>query len=125
MNVTSATLPQTTTGPIRSAKPVAVWLLACCAMIFLMVVIGGVTRLTESGLSITEWKPIEGIVPPLSSAAWQAEFAKYRQIPQYRDIHAGMSLADFKTIYLFEYVHRLWGRLIFLAFALPLTWFAA
>lgn len=79
-------------------RPIAFWLLCCCAMIFLMVVIGGITRLTLSGLSITEWRPVTGIVPPLSHAAWAAEFEKYRQIPQYRLLNSGMSLADFKTI---------------------------
>src|SRR5258707_4997681 len=98
-----------TTGIDRRASlPVAVWLLACCAMIFAMVVIGGITRLTWSGLSITEWQPVTGIVPPLSTAAWQAEFAKYQQIPQYKLLNAGMRLDDFPTIYLWEYVHRLW-----------------
>ena len=88
-----------------------------------MVVIGGITRLTWSGLSITEWQPVTGIVPPLSDAAWQAEFAKYQQIPQYKLLNSGMSLADFKYIYLWEYVHRLWGRLIGFAYALPLVYF--
>ena len=81
-------------------------------MIFVMVVIGGVTRLTLSGLSITEWEPVVGILPPLSPAAWAAEFAKYQHIPQYRLMNYGMNLDQFKTIYLWEYTHRLWGRLI-------------
>src|SRR5579862_2270998 len=108
----------------RGMRPVAIWLLVCCAMIFLMVVIGGVTRLTWSGLSITEWQPVTGAVPPLSAADWQAEFAKYQQTTQYRQLNAGMSLGDFKTIYLWEYVHRLWGRLIGFAYALPFLYFA-
>ena len=94
-------------------------------MIFAMVVIGGITRLTLSGLSITEWQPVTGVLPPLSAAAWAAEFEKYQHIPQYRLLNAGMSLADFKTIYLWEYVHRLWGRLIGVAFALPFLYFLA
>jgi cytochrome c oxidase assembly protein subunit 15 len=94
-------------------------------MIFAMVVIGGITRLTLSGLSITEWQPLTGILPPLSAAAWAAEFEKYQHIPQYRLLNSGMSLADFKTIYLWEYVHRLWGRLIGVAFALPFLYFLA
>ena len=106
-------------------RPVAVWLLSCCAMIFAMVVIGGITRLTLSGLSITEWQPVTGIVPPLSAADWAAEFGKYRQIPQYRLMNAGMSLADFQTIYWWEYVHRLWGRLIGVAYLLPFLYFLA
>ncbi|HXP04945.1 MAG TPA: COX15/CtaA family protein [Stellaceae bacterium] len=106
-----------------SFRPVAIWLLVCCAMIFLMVVIGGVTRLTWSGLSITEWQPVTGILPPLSAGDWQAEFTKYQQTSQYRLLNAGMSLADFKTIYLWEYVHRLWGRLIGFVYALPFLYF--
>jgi cytochrome c oxidase assembly protein subunit 15 len=92
-------------------------------MIFVMVVLGGVTRLTVSGLSITEWQPVTGILPPLSPAAWAAEFEKYRHIPQYRLLNYGMSLDEFKTIYLWEYFHRLWGRLIGFAYALPLLYF--
>jgi cytochrome c oxidase assembly protein subunit 15 len=92
-------------------------------MIFVMVVLGGVTRLTLSGLSITEWQPVTGTVPPLSQAAWLVEFDKYRQIPQYKLLNTGMSLADFKYIYLWEYAHRLWGRLIGVAYGLPFVWF--
>ena len=102
---------------------VAAWLFLCCALIFLMVVVGGITRLTLSGLSITEWNPVIGIIPPLTSAQWAAEFARYQQVPEYRAIHYGMSLADFKTIYFWEYTHRLLGRLIGIAFAVPLGWF--
>ena len=109
----------------RDTRPVAIWLLVCCAMIFAMVVIGGITRLTWSGLSITEWQPVTGAVPPLSAADWQAEFAKYQQTTQYRQVNAGMSLADFKTIYLWEYLHRLWGRLIGFVYLLPFLYFLA
>ena len=94
-------------------------------MILAMVVIGGVTRLTLSGLSITEWQPVTGIIPPLSAAAWAAEFEKYQHIPQYRLMNAGMSLADFQTIYWWEYVHRLWGRLIGLVYLVPFLYFVA
>jgi cytochrome c oxidase assembly protein subunit 15 len=104
---------------------VAAWLFSCCALIFLMVMVGGITRLTLSGLSITEWNPVIGVVPPLTQAQWAAEFARYQQIPEYRLIHYGMSLAEFKGIYFWEYVHRLLGRLIGVAFALPLVWFWA
>jgi heme a synthase len=104
---------------------VAAWLFLCCGLIFLMVVVGGVTRLTLSGLSITEWKPVIGIVPPLSAADWTAEFAKYQQIPEYRAIHFAMSLDEFKSIYYWEYFHRLLGRLIGVAFAVPFIWFVA
>jgi cytochrome c oxidase assembly protein subunit 15 len=110
---------------LAADRTIAVWLMACAAMIFLMVIIGGITRLTESGLSITEWKPITGVLPPLSEAHWQAEFEKYRQIPEYKFINKGMSLDEFKSIYFWEYVHRLWGRLIGIAFAVPLLYFLA
>lgn len=109
-----------------TARPLALarWLFSVALLVFLMVVVGGITRLTESGLSITEWKPITGAIPPLSDAAWQAEFEKYRQIPEYQLINKGMSLDDFKFIYFWEWIHRQLGRLIGLAFALPLAWFA-
>jgi cytochrome c oxidase assembly protein subunit 15 len=103
--------------------PVAVWLFICCALIFAMVVVGGVTRLTLSGLSITEWKPVIGVVPPLSAAEWADAFAKYQAIPEYRLLRYGMSLDAFKSIYFWEYAHRLLGRLIGIVFALPLAWF--
>ncbi|HMD62681.1 MAG TPA: COX15/CtaA family protein [Stellaceae bacterium] len=104
---------------------IAAWLFLCCGLIFLMVVVGGITRLTLSGLSITEWKPVIGIVPPLWASDWAAEFAKYQQIPEYRTIHFTMSLDEFKSIYYWEYCHRLLGRLIGLAFAVPFIWFLA
>jgi len=88
-----------------------------------MVVVGGITRLTLSGLSITEWHPVIGIIPPLTHAQWAAEFARYQQVPEYRAVHYGMSLDDFKTIFFWEYSHRLLGRLIGIAFAVPLVWF--
>lgn len=103
--------------------PVAAWLFLCCALIFLMVLVGGITRLTLSGLSITEWKPVIGIIPPLSVADWAAEFAKYKQIPEYRAVHFAMTLGEFKGIYFWEYAHRLLGRLIGVVFAVPLIWF--
>ncbi len=103
----------------------AAWLFFCCGLIFLMVVVGGITRLTLSGLSITEWNPVIGIVPPLSPADWAAEFARYQQIPEYRAIHFAMGLDEFKSIYYWEYLHRLLGRLIGLAFAVPFIWFLA
>jgi cytochrome c oxidase assembly protein subunit 15 len=107
----------------RDTRPVAVWLLVCCAMIFAMVVIGGITRLTWSGLSITEWQPVMGAIPPLSAADWQAEFAKYQATSQYKLLNTGMSLGDFKTIFLWEYLHRLWGRLIGFVYLLPFLYF--
>lgn len=99
------------------------WLFAVAALVLAIVVVGGITRLTESGLSITEWKPVTGIVPPLTEAQWQAEFAKYQRIPEYQQLNQGMSLAAFKAIFFWEYLHRLIGRLIGMAFALPLAWF--
>ena len=109
------------------ARPVAIsnWLYSVAFLVFIMVVVGGITRLTESGLSITEWKPITGALPPLSEADWLSEFQKYQQIPEYLEISgpAGMTLADFKFIYFWEWVHRLLGRMIGVAFALPLLWF--
>jgi cytochrome c oxidase assembly protein subunit 15 len=93
-------------------------------LVFLMVVVGGITRLTESGLSMVRWEPISGAVPPLDEAAWQAEFDAYKASPEYQKINAGMSLDQFKEIFFWEYVHRLLGRFIGLAFALPLAWFA-
>ncbi len=109
-----------------AARPGAIanWLLAVAALVFLMVVVGGITRLTESGLSMVRWEPISGAVPPMSEDAWQAEFEAYRTSPEYQKVNAGMSLSEFKDIFFWEYVHRLLGRFIGLAFALPLLWFA-
>jgi cytochrome c oxidase assembly protein subunit 15 len=105
------------------SRSVAIWLLAVAALVFAMVVVGGATRLTGSGLSITEWKPVTGAIPPLTDAAWQAEFARYQATPQYRWLNAGMSLSDFKFIYGWEWAHRLLGRLVGAAFALPFAAF--
>jgi heme a synthase len=111
--------------PQTRPQAIANWLLAVAMLVFAMVVVGGITRLTESGLSITEWKPITGALPPLTEAHWLSEFAKYKATPEYQQINAGMSLAAFKFIYFWEWVHRLLGRVIGLAFALPLAWFWA
>ena len=117
---------QASPGFSLSTRPAAIarWLYAVAALIVVMVVVGGITRLTESGLSITQWKPISGIVPPLGHAQWQAEFANYQRIPEYRQLNRGMTLDGFKSIFFWEYLHRLLGRVIGLAFALPLAWFA-
>ena len=117
---------QASPGFSVTARPRALvrWLHVVAALIVAMVVVGGITRLTESGLSITQWKPISGIVPPLTEAAWQAEFANYRRIPEYQQLNRGMTLAGFQAIFFWEYLHRLLGRVIGLAFALPLAWFA-
>jgi heme a synthase len=123
--MSSATATDSLTPAARASfdRAIAWWLVACAAMIFLMVLIGGITRLTESGLSITEWQPVEGVLPPLSLAQWQDAFARYQAIPQFHAIHAGMTLAQFKGIYFWEYLHRLWGRLIGFAFFVPFLWF--
>jgi cytochrome c oxidase assembly protein subunit 15 len=109
--------------PTTSARLVGRWLALWCAMLVALVVIGGVTRLTESGLSITEWKPVSGVIPPLTRQAWEAEFSRYQQIPEYQLRGAAMTLGDFQRIYFWEYLHRLWARLLGAAFALPLAWF--
>lgn len=101
------------------------WLLACCAVVFAIVVVGGITRLTHSGLSIVEWQPIVGTVPPLTEQAWSDAFGQYQQTPEYRQVNAGMSLSEFKQIFWWEYVHRLLGRLMGLAFLLPFLYFLA
>jgi len=106
----------------RSA-PVAVWLFVVAALVLAMIVVGGATRLTDSGLSITEWKPVTGALPPLSAKDWADEFALYKEIPQYQQINRGMTLEAFQTIYWWEWSHRLLGRLVGAAFALPFAWF--
>ncbi len=108
----------------RQARAVATWLFGMCAMLLVMVSLGGATRLTGSGLSIMEWKPIMGALPPLSDAEWQRLYRLYQQIPQYALVNQGFGLAGFKHIFWLEWTHRLWGRLIGLAFLGPLIWFA-
>jgi heme a synthase len=108
---------------VSNSRAVRVWLIAVAALIALMVLVGGATRLTESGLSIVEWKPVTGTLPPLTSAQWQDAFEGYKKIPQYRELNAGMSLADFKTIFWWEWSHRLLGRFIGAAFLLPFLYF--
>ncbi len=111
--------------PPTADRAVQLWLNAVFLMILAMAMIGATTRLTESGLSIVEWAPIQGALPPLGEAAWLAEFEKYKQSPQYQLVNAGMSLADFQRIYFWEYVHRLFGRLIGVVVLLPWAWFVA
>lgn len=108
----------------RGDRAVRIWLWTIAAFVFAMVVVGGATRLTESGLSITEWKPVMGAIPPLSEADWLTEFEKYRQIPEYREINKGMSLSDFQFIYWWEWGHRLLGRVIGFVFLIPFLAFA-
>jgi len=107
----------------QSRKLIRWWLYCVCALILAMVVVGGATRLTESGLSITEWKPIHGVIPPLSEAEWEEELEKYRQIPEYQLINKGMSLDEFKFIFWWEWAHRLLGRFIGVAFFVPMVGF--
>jgi cytochrome c oxidase assembly protein subunit 15 len=125
--MTSATPAQASPAPVPAvAMPSAIanWLYGVALLVFTMVVVGGITRLTESGLSITEWNVVSGTLPPLSEAAWVAEFEKYKQIPEYTQVNVGMTLAEFKNIFFWEYIHRLLGRLVGVAFALPFLYFA-
>ena len=108
-----------TTGATDRLRPVRIWLYAVAACVLLMVVVGGITRLTESGLSITSWKPISGTIPPLNDAQWQAEFDAYKQIPQYQVDNIDMTMDGFKAIFFWEYLHRLLGRLLGVIFLVP------
>jgi cytochrome c oxidase assembly protein subunit 15 len=113
--------PQTASLNLRA--DVRVWLIAVAGLVFLMVLVGGATRLTESGLSITQWKPVTGVIPPLSGEGWQAEFDRYRQIPQFAALNPDMTLDGFKTIFWWEWGHRLLARIVGAAFILPGLWF--
>lgn len=120
------TMPETTLPsdvPPRHLRALRLWLYAVAAMIFLTLVVGGATRLTESGLSITEWKPVTGVLPPLTQSDWQAEFSKYQTIPQYKERNQGMSLDEFKTIYFWEWSHRLLARTTGFVFLVPFLFF--
>lgn len=112
-----------TTG--RSNRQIAIWLFCLCGFIAFVVLVGGMTRLTDSGLSITEWKPITGIVPPLSAHGWESEFAKYQNIPEYRLVKSDMSLSQFKEIYWWEWAHRFLARMSGLVFLIPFVYFWA
>lgn len=109
----------------RRHRVIAWWLFALCAMVFVMVVLGGITRLTESGLSMVDWHPVTRWLPPFSQTDWQAAFDHYREFPEYQKKNIGMTLAEFKTIFWFEFAHRLWGRLIGIVFAIPFVVFLA
>ncbi|MGY9004526.1 MAG: COX15/CtaA family protein [Alphaproteobacteria bacterium] len=104
-------------------RSVTIWLCIVMAMIVIMVMVGGVTRLTQSGLSMVDWRPIMGIIPPLTQLDWQDAFAAYKQFPEYKTLNYGMTMTEFKGIFLMEYSHRVWGRLIGLVFMVPLMWF--
>lgn len=117
-------MPDSSTTPINANhRTIAIWLLSCCAVIFGMIILGGVTRLTGSGLSMVEWAPIMGILPPLNQAEWQETFLLYQQFPEYQIKNFHMSLDDFKSIFWFEYGHRLLGRSIGMIFLLPFLYF--
>ncbi len=103
---------------------IASWLLLCAAVVFGMIILGGVTRLTNSGLSMVEWKPLMGAIPPIGEAAWQETFDKYKQYPEYQKVNRGMDLAGFKAIFMYEYLHRVLGRLIGVLFFFPMVFFA-
>jgi cytochrome c oxidase assembly protein subunit 15 len=109
----------------KASRQVAVWLLIGVGMIVIQVLLGGITRLTESGLSITEWKPITGALPPMNDAAWQAEFDKYKVTDQFKYVHQNFSLHDFKFIFFWEWFHRLWARLMGLVFLIGFVYFIA
>lgn len=123
--MTIATHPLTNENTIAAENTflLRLWLQSICLLIFAMVIVGGATRLTDSGLSITEWKPILGAIPPLNSEDWLEAFAKYKQIPEYQLVNKGMSLAEFKVIYWWEWAHRFLGRFIGIVFLLPLLFF--
>lgn len=112
------------TQQTRYDRQIAIWLLLCAAVIFGMIILGGVTRLTHSGLSMVEWKPLMGIIPPLSEQAWLETFEKYKQFPEYLKVNLGMDLDGFKSIFMYEYLHRLLGRTIGILFFLPMVFFA-
>jgi cytochrome c oxidase assembly protein subunit 15 len=117
-------LPSRAESLTRDSRPaVRVWLLTVAALVFAMVLVGGATRLTESGLSITEWKPVTGVLPPLSAAEWQTAFDLYKQIPQYAQLKPDMTLDGFKTIFWWEWSHRLLARLVGLVYVVPCLWF--
>jgi cytochrome c oxidase assembly protein subunit 15 len=112
-----------TTPPRAGNRQIAVWLLACSAVIFAMVVLGGLTRLTHSGLSMVDWKPLTGWLPPLGPEAWQLEFENYQRFPEYQKLNQGMTLAEFKSIFWFEFSHRLLGRGIGVLYFVPFVFF--
>ena len=115
--------PAIAKAPVDRMRPVRIWLWLLALMVFAMVVVGGATRLTEAGLSITEWKPVTGVLPPLNGAEWAETFNKYKQIPQFKEMFSTMTLAQYKVIYFWEWGHRLLGRMIGLVFVIPFLWF--
>lgn len=127
MTPTDAIATSPLPSPVRApyVKAVRIWLLLCVAFIAVMVAVGGYTRLSGSGLSITEWAPIHGTIPPINAAEWQEEFDAYRQSPQYAQVNRGMSMQEFRDIFWPEYTHRLLGRILGVLFLLPFLYFCA
>ena len=123
MTLTRSVSAGSRASPLDSRSGVRAWLILVAALVFAMVLVGGATRLTESGLSITEWKPVTGVVPPVSAAEWRAEFDRYKQIPQFAALNPDMTLDGFKTIYFWEWAHRLLARIVGVAFIAPALWF--
>src|SRR5438094_6544491 len=121
----ASSAPAAQTQTRNGERAVAAWLFTCCALVFAMVVVGGVTRLTHSGLSIVEWQPIVGTLPPIGDAQWNEAFVAYQATPEYSQVNRGMSLEAFKGIFWWEYFHRLLGRAIGVVFLVPLLWFIA
>ena len=109
---------------MRNDRQIAMWLIFCSAVVLGMILLGGVTRLTHSGLSMVEWKPLIGIIPPLGEAQWTTVFEKYQQFPEYQKVNLGMDLSEFKSIFMYEYLHRVLGRLIGVFFFFPFVFFA-
>lgn len=120
MTATTSANPE---SPGKSTRPVVIWLVVCAALVFMMVVLGGLTRLTHSGLSMVEWHPVTGWLPPLDGAAWTSAFENYRRYPEYQKLNQGMTLEEFKSIFWFEYLHRLLGRSIGIVFLFPCLYF--
>src|SRR5712664_2178160 len=121
--MTTIPMQQASAQQAAAQRAIRAWLFSIAALIAIMVLVGGATRLTESGLSIVEWKPVTGTLPPLNQEQWREAFEAYKTIPQYRELNAGMSLAEFKTIFWWEWSHRLLGRVIGVAYLLPFLWF--
>ena len=123
MTVAATTPPAITARDrLRDRRAIRIWLYVIAAMVLAIVVVGGATRLTESGLSITNWEPVHGVIPPLTGEAWQEEFLEYQQIPEYQQINLGMTLGEFKSIYWWEWSHRILARLIGVVFLVPFLW---
>ena len=108
---------------LSTDRAVGVWLLVCCFLVFAMVVVGGVTRLTGSGLSMVRWAPLSGAIPPITAGAWEAEFNHYQQSPEFKKVNHQMTVHEFKTIFYVEYFHRMLGRVIGLVFLIPFWFF--